>query len=172
MLEKIGLNTDIMIICMFAFIFVLLILVFILLGRTSRLTKTYVKYMKGANGRSLEAKFDEKFKDLESMTDDIVDLKSKVAVLEAVKTAGFCKFAIEKYDAFSGIGGKLSFSLCMLNDGDDGFILTAMHSTEGCYTYLKEVIKGKTFIKVSDKEEKVLKKALVYNDPVAEYIGR
>ncbi len=40
------------------------------------------------------------------------------------------------------MGGKLSFSLALLSQTNDGFIINAMHSREGCYTYIKEIIDG------------------------------
>ncbi len=170
MFEKIGINTDVMIICMFGLIFVLLLLVFVLLSKVTRLSSIYVKYMKGSNGKSLEETFQEKFKEIDKVIEEQTDIRSRLSMIEAVKEAGFCKFAVKKYDAFEGVGGKLSFSVCMLTDSNDGIILSAMHGTEGCYTYLKEVIKGKTFTKLSEQETEALSEALVYNDPVAEFI--
>lgn len=172
MLEKLGLNTDIMIICMFGLIFVLLVLIFVLLGKVTRLSNIYVKYMKGANGKSLEEKFQEKFDELEKLNEKQEQLQNRLTAMEAVKKAGFCKFAVKKYDAFDEVGGKLSFSVCLLTEDNDGIILSAMHSTGGCYTYLKEVIKGKSFTKLSEQEQKVLAEALVFNDPVSEFIKK
>ena len=65
-----------------------------------------------------------------------------------------------KYDAFQEMGGKLSFSLCLLNEKDDGFIINAMHSREGCYTYIKEIIAGKCVIILSEEEKEALRKQI------------
>lgn len=51
----------------------------------------------------------------------------------------FQKFGIVKYDAFQQMGGQLSFSLVLLNENDNGFIINSVHSTEGCYSYSKEI---------------------------------
>lgn len=170
MLESLGLNTDVMIICMFGLIFVLLVLVFVMLSKIARLSSIYVKYMKGSNGKSLEEKFQEKFEQVDKILENQTQLQSRLTAIEAVKESGFCKFAVKKYDAFEEIGGKLSFSVCLLTESNDGIILSAMHNTGGCYTYLKEVIKGKTFTKLSEQESNVLAEALIYNDPVSEFI--
>lgn len=170
MLEKLGINTDIMIICMLGLIFVLIVLVFVLLSKVTRLSSIYARYMKGANGKSLEEKFQEKFEEVDKIIENQEAIQNRIAAMESVKEAGFCKFAVKKYDAFDEIGGKLSFSVCLLNESNDGIILSAMHNTGGCYTYLKEIIKGKAFTKLSEQESKVLAQALVYNDPVAEVI--
>jgi hypothetical protein len=72
----------------------------------------------------------------------------------------FQKIGLVKYDAFNEMGGKLSFSLCLLNEKNSGFIINAMHSREGCYTYVKEIIDGNSIIQLAEEEEQALKQAL------------
>ena len=74
----------------------------------------------------------------------------------------FQKYGLVKYDAFQEMGGKLSFSLCLLNEKEDGFIINAMHSREGCYTYIKEVIAGNCVIILSEEEKEALEMAKAY----------
>ena len=57
------------------------------------------------------------------------------------------------------MGGKLSFSIAMLNEKNDGFIINAMHSREGCYTYIKEIIDGNSIIALADEEKEALEMA-------------
>ena len=57
------------------------------------------------------------------------------------------------------MGGKLSFSLCLLDDENSGFILTSMHTREGCYTYVKEIIKGESFVVLATEERRALEEA-------------
>ena len=55
------------------------------------------------------------------------------------------------------MGGKLSFALALLNDNNSGFIINCMHSSrEGCYTYIKEIIKGESFVILADEEKEAL----------------
>ena len=72
----------------------------------------------------------------------------------------FQKLGLVKYDAFNEMGGKLSFSLCMLNEKNSGYIINAMHSREGCYTYVKEIIDGNSIIQLADEEQQALDQAL------------
>ena len=75
----------------------------------------------------------------------------------------FQKYSLVKYDAFNEMGGKLSFSLAMLNEKNDGYIINAVHSREGCYTYVKEIIDGNSIIALAEEEEQALQKALESN---------
>ena len=61
------------------------------------------------------------------------------------------------------MGGKLSFSLAMLDEKNDGFVLNAVHSREGCYTYVKEIIDGNSIITLADEEQQALEAALTSN---------
>ena len=61
---------------------------------------------------------------------------------------------------FREMGGKLSFCLAMLNENNDGFILNSVHSSAGCYSYLKEVRGGRCEIDLGAEEQKSLEEAL------------
>ena len=65
-----------------------------------------------------------------------------------------------KYDAFNEMGGKLSFSLALLNETDDGFVMNAVHSREGCYTYAKDIENGNCKLNLSEEETEALKQAI------------
>ena len=67
--------------------------------------------------------------------------------------------SIVKYDAFKEMGGKLSFSLALLDDTNNGFIMSSVHTNEGCYTYVKEIIKGESFVVLSNEERTALEEA-------------
>lgn len=54
------------------------------------------------------------------------------------------------------MGGKLSFSLALLNDQNSGFIFNSIHSREGSYTYIKEIIKGESYVALGDEEAEAL----------------
>ena len=43
---------------------------------------------------------------------------------------------------------------------NNGFIINAMHSREGCYTYIKEIIDGNSVIMLAEEEKEALEMAL------------
>ena len=47
----------------------------------------------------------------------------------------------------------------MLNEENSGYIINSIHSREGCYTYIKEIIKGESFIALSDEENEAFETA-------------
>ena len=77
--------------------------------------------------------------------------------------ATYKKIGIMKYDTFRGMAGKLSFSLALLDGDDSGFVLSSMHTQDGCYSYLKEIIHGQSHATLSNEERDALEMALNYN---------
>lgn len=58
------------------------------------------------------------------------------------------------------MGGKLSFCLALLDENNNGFILNSVHSTEGCYSYTKEIKNGNCNISLGEEEKKALDMAM------------
>ena len=120
--------------------------------------------MSGKDGRTLENIIAKRF----SQVDELIDLdKTKDERLDEINEnlqIAFQKIGIVKYDAFNEMGGKLSFALALLNKENTGFVINAMHSREGCYTYIKEIIDGNSIIALSEEEKEALEMAMKSKD--------
>ena len=138
---------------------VLLTTTIILLVKVSSLTKKYNAFMKGSDGHTLESTILTRFKEIDILKEESKYTSEKLNIACETLITAYQKIGIIKYDAFKEMGGKLSFSLCMLDDENNGFILTSMHTREGCYTYIKEIIKGESFVILSAEERKALEEA-------------
>ena len=44
----------------------------------------------------------------------------------------------------------------MLDENDNGFILNTIHSSEGCYSYTKDIVNGNCNIVLSEEEKKAI----------------
>ena len=141
----------------------LLLILLINMISVSKLKKKYKKFMGDKDAKSLEEMLTYKLAELETMLKTSEDNKEKIVKLEKQMSVTFQKIGLVKYDAFNEMGGKLSFSLALLNEKNDGFIINAMHSREGCYTYIKEIIAGKSVIMLTKEEQEALEMALDYN---------
>lgn len=137
----------------------LLALTIIALVKVRYLTKKYNAFMKGSNGISLESSIFTRLKEIDSLREGNKSTSEKLEGICKSLNYTYQKIGIVKYDAFKEMGGKLSFSLCLLDNENSGFILTAMHTREGCYTYVKEVIKGEAFVILASEEKKALDEA-------------
>jgi hypothetical protein len=64
--------------------------------------------------------------------------------------------AMVRYDAFGDTGGKLSWSLALLDDNGHGVILTSINSRADARTYAKEIRSFASESKLSPEEEEAL----------------
>ncbi|MBO4323915.1 MAG: DUF4446 family protein [Lachnospiraceae bacterium] len=166
MFEDFGINEEYLIIAILVLLLGLLFFNMVMLVKYNQLKERYRDFMRGSSGKSLEERILTRFKQIDTLNERIDDTIDRVKLLEDAKDTSFKKIAIHRYDAFAEMGGKLSYSLCLLNDDNDGFIMTSMHNREGCYTYVKEVIKGNTFVMLSEEERQVLDEALSSIDTI------
>ena len=140
----------------FAAIILLLIIVIVLLVNLSRLSKKYKKFMGGKNAKSLEKDIMGLYEDNKLIKVSMDKNRKDIENLYRKFEGAFQKIGIVKYDAYNQIGGQLSFSLALLDENDNGFVLNSVHSADGCYSYTKEIKAGLCDISLGDEEKKAL----------------
>ena len=159
-LSTIGIDPGIIIILMLILIIVLFILTVNVTTKSNRLKSSYKTFMKGKDGKTLEESMKERYTDLESVVKVVKQNRLDIRELNRKMDRNYQKIGVVKYDAFNEMGGKLSFVLALLDNRNNGFILNAMHSREGCYTYVKEIVKGESFVELAEEEAEALDKAI------------
>ena len=113
--------------------------------KINKMNNNYKKFMAGKKGRDLEAVILERFEEIDKLKAANDEKTAQInEIFEALRLT-YSKTGIIKYDAFNEMGGKLSFALALLDNRNNGFVINAMHSREGCYTYVKEIINGEPF---------------------------
>lgn len=158
--DSIGIDGSYVVIGLAGFSLLLLILVIILFAKNSKLKKKYDAFMQGEKATSLEKMFVKKFDQVDGLVKRTDDMEKHLAFLDEKLLSTYQKLGVVKYDAFD-MGGKLSFALALLNDKNNGFIINSMHSSrEGCYTYVKEIINGESFVILATEEKEALEMAL------------
>lgn len=70
------------------------------------------------------------------------------------------KVYLLRYNPYGDTGGDMSFSIACLDGKGDGFVLTSLHTRSGTRIYAKEVVSGKSELKLSKEETQVLNQAL------------
>jgi hypothetical protein len=142
-------------------IVLILILTIIMMIKQSKLRNKYNKFMQGASGKELESILIERFTDIDKLKQASSSLHNEIDLINENLLSTVQKVGVVKYDAFNEMGGKLSFALALLDKNNDGFIMNSVHSSrEGCYTYLKEIIKGESFLELSKEEKNALNHAI------------
>ncbi len=134
----------------------LFILLLVNMAKTRRLRKKYDSFMTGGDGKSLEDTLVKRIQQIEGLIVSENENRENIQKIFDTLKFTFQKVGMVKYDAFDEMGGKLSFSLALLDQKNDGFIINAMHSREGCYTYIKEIVDGNSIIVLAEEEKNAL----------------
>jgi hypothetical protein len=70
---------------------------------------------------------------------DVPSLRAEVAALRAEAKGALRHLAVVRYDAFDEMGGRLSWSLALLDDAGDGVVLTSIRGRDEARTYAKPI---------------------------------
>ena len=158
--QYLGFDSDFIIIGLAVVVLILIILMIVNIVQMNKLKKNYKIFMTGKNAKSLEDVITKRFEQIDYLLDENKENERNIKSLFNNMRMTYQKMGLIKYDAFQEMGGKLSFSLAMLDGKNNGYIINAMHTREGCYTYIKEIIDGNSIIVLSKEEQEALKIAM------------
>ena len=144
-----------------AIIIVLILICFILIMINSSKINTLLDYSDDGDIIGALKEYYQKVDDLaatiESKTDAVT--LSRLSECESKTSVSIKKLGVIHFDAFDDVKGNLSFSVAMLNDNDDGIILTSLYGHSSCNTYVRDVRNGKTSVKLLKEEMMAFEKA-------------
>jgi len=103
-------------------------------------------------------KYLEGTKEVESYAKNIETEMAKISkkMQKSIQKIGFIR-----YNPFgkNDTGGNQSFSIALLDNDHNGFVITSMHAREGTRIYAKSVTDGKSANTLSEEETESIKKA-------------
>ena len=100
----------------------------------------------GAETSAMRADLDSLRADLQATRGDVTDALRHVAVV--------------RYDAFGDMGGRLSFTVALLDDAADGVVLTSIHGRSESRSYAKGVKSGSSEQSLSPEEQQAIELAM------------
>lgn len=162
--DAIGIDLGILVVMLMVLVLVLIVLVLNVSLGLHRQKRRYNMFMKGADGQSLERVFSQKLKEVDRLSRVNEHSLEEVRGLKDMLSKSLIKYGIVKYDAFDDVGGKLSFAIALLDKNNTGFILNAIHSRDNCFFYIKEIVKGESYILLSSEEMDALRQAVHFGE--------
>ena len=94
--------------------------------------------------------------DVDALPEDVLGLRQEVAALSAEAAEALRHLAVVRYDAFGDMGGHLSWSLALLDQGGNGVVLTSIHGRSEARTYAKNITAWKSEQQLSPEEEEAV----------------
>ncbi|MDN4172081.1 DUF4446 family protein [Nocardioides sp. SOB77] len=93
---------------------------------------------------------------VDALPEDVHGLRQEVAALRAETRDALRHLAVVRYDAFGDMGGHLSWSLALVDDGGNGVVLTSIHGRSDSRTYAKTVAGWTCEQQLSPEEEEAI----------------
>lgn len=147
-------------------VLILLLFVFLMIRQMNIMSRKYNAIMSGKKGADLERIIRIRFKEMDKVKANAKRVTKEHKEIKRNMSACINKYGLVKYDAFNEMAGKLSFVIALLNKDNSGIVINAMHSREGCFTYAKEIIKGESFIPLSEEEKQALEQAKTVEEEI------
>ncbi len=90
---------------------------------------------------------------------DIEGLRAEVERLRRQVGTALHRPVIVRYDAFGDMGGRMSWSVALVDEGGNGVVLTSIHGRSDARSYAKSVSAWTSEQPLSPEEEKALESA-------------
>ena len=98
-------------------------------------------------------------KKIEGLEKTIEDLLAKINSLETISEKSVQKIGLIRYNPFSGVGSNQSFSVAILDQKDNGIVITSLYTREGNRVYAKPVVRGNSEYPLSKEEKEAINRA-------------
>lgn len=142
-------------------IFSLLLCLWVIINTASirKWRKKYYTFIKVKEDLNIEDVLKTNIEDIELLKDSLHKQRVEMSDINSHVQVSIQKVAMVKYNAFSEMGGDMSFVLALLDQKDSGLLINGIHSREGCYTYVKQIASGKCDKTLSNEEKEALEQA-------------
>lgn len=138
----------------------------LILGLASLITslrtrKKYKKLLMGKDGLDIEGLLMETGENIGEILKDLQGLKNQIEGLETKQAFGLQKVGFVRYNAFSDMGSELSYSIALLDNFKNGFVLTSIYGRDHATTYAKPIKFGKSKYPLSVEEIQAIDRAIM-----------
>lgn len=148
------------------------IIIYIILGLifiwniviTSSLLKTKKKnaeLLRGVDGKNLEKILNLHIERVEKAVQQNVKIEKEFSDFKKFSKRFLYKIGFRRFNPFQNTGGDQSFAIAILDDDNDGLVISSMHAREGTRVFSKPVKKGEEDkYKFSEEESSVVAQAI------------
>jgi hypothetical protein len=120
-----------------------------------------VDQLTGGQGEgTLEDVLIQHLESVHAMGQDLDELIARTAILESSARRHYARQGLVRFNPFPDTGGNQSFALALLDESNDGVIISSLHSRTGTRIYAKAVVAGKTETNLSTEEAQAIEDAM------------
>lgn len=141
-------------------ILLLFILIMILFRSVNKVEDRYRKLMRGVSNKNLEELITTQLGNIDKANNVSEEALKRCEDLREKIKGCVQKVAIMRYQAFENVGSDLSFSIAILDENNDGIMLTGIYGRQESTTYAKPIDKGISRYDLSEEEISVINEAV------------
>ncbi|NLK87810.1 MAG: DUF4446 family protein [Clostridiaceae bacterium] len=125
-------------------------------AKIKKLRNKYNKFMNGLSDVSIEELLDDCIVKVNTVISKNKDLEYQLNAIK--RNMYYCvqKVGIVRYNAFDDVGSDLCFSIALLDNNDDGVVISSLYARDSSSTYAKPVSRGKSKYALSAEEIKAI----------------
>lgn len=140
-----------------AFVGVLALGMAVTLGATLRRMHAKYAVLQGGKGREdFVTLVNRHARAVDELRGEVEDMGQRVQKLNVEIADALRHVAVVRYDAFPDMGGRLSFSVALLDDDGDGLVITSINGRSETRTYAKGVKAAKSDHQLSPEENQAI----------------
>ena len=140
---------------------IILLIISLIQGISIKKTKErYNAFVRGMKGIDIEELFIHMNRDIKDLQRDVNLFEQNINTLETKLTFAIQKIGFVRYNAFGDMGSELSYSIALLDNFQNGFILSSIYGRENSVSYAKPMKNGVCRIPLSAEELIAIDRAL------------
>lgn len=156
--ELFGISYQWLLIICLNFLFILLLLIMNIANRNAikRLKAKYNKFMDGLSDQNMEQLLEFCLDKVGAVEEKNKEIEIHMNKLERNLINCMQKIGVVRFNAFDNVGSDLSFSIALLDNNDNGLVISGLYSRDSSFTYAKPVSGGKSKYALSAEEIKAI----------------
>ncbi|MBP2642352.1 MAG: hypothetical protein H6Q67_239 [Firmicutes bacterium] len=124
--------------------------------KLSKLNKRYSTMMRGIDGNNLESLLLIQGKDVVQAVEKVNKLEAETERLVALSQRCVQKVGLVRFNAFEDMGSDLSFALALLDNRNNGIVISNIYGRSESRIYAKPVENGHSSYHLTDEEKNAI----------------
>jgi hypothetical protein len=137
----------------------LLMIVMLQSLQVSRLSQRIQQLTGGVEEGDLESVLGQHLETVRQVGRDLDEVTARTAILESAARHHFSREGLVRFNPFPDAGGNQSFALALLDESEDGVVISSLHSRTGTRIYAKAIVAGKADTSLSAEEQEAIDEA-------------
>ncbi len=128
--------------------------------KLAKMNKRYFKMMRGMEGINIEQLLLNHIEEVKQTVLKVDKLSDDCQRLEKISKECIQKVGIIRFNAFEDMGSDLSFAIALLNNQNNGVVISSIYSRNECHTYAKPIVSSHSAYFLTDEEQQALAQAI------------